>query len=79
MSTKDNLAKLSTDAFDHIGRTAKPPAAAPEPEKVVLRQMSFRVPIDVYQRWKMAMIQADETQEEVLLRLITDELERLEG
>ena len=84
MSTRDSLDKLGDDPFDFIGKTARPekPARASEPnpeETGPTKQISARLPLPLYRRWKLVLMEAKETQEALLVRMIEEEVSRREG
>jgi hypothetical protein len=81
MSTKSNLEKLAQiggdDPFDFIGRMGKTePEPKPEPEKPEPKQISARIPLDLYRRLKLHVAATDESQNGLLVRLIEDHLDR---
>lgn len=87
MATKDTLNALGDDPFDFIGRTARrdveptvgpddEPGGALEPEPEPTKQISARLPVSLYKRLKIHLMDADENQEAMLVRLIAAELDR---
>lgn len=83
MSTRDSLDKLGNDPFDFIGSTARPEQAhkaKTDPANVEpTKQISARLPMSLYKRWKMVLMDAKETQETLLVQLIEQELGRRGG
>ena len=84
MSTKDSLDRLGDDPFGFIGRTARPerPSEAPEPDSrsaELTKQISARLPLSLYRRWKLILMDAHETQEALLVQMIEDEVKRRGG
>lgn len=84
MSTKDSLDKLGDDPFDFIGKTARPVettrSSEPDSEETELtKQISARLPLPLYRRWKLVLMEAKETQEALLVRMIEDEVRRRGG